>query len=580
MSYSKDFKIFCHVKITETNLKYIQEIDRYFEKSFPDQVYVISKPLVGSYEYDYDYGTLIVLSPNHKIVFIDLLNKQDSFDNFVDDFIHDVGSISDTYDYMKHIGRPRKWKDGYTLVKSISEGSITDILDESKVTDPNEKRIIELLISLLIGSINNVDQIGIEYPTSLLEKVKRNIILFDSDQTSFIFSDFNEKIISVQGLSGTGKTELLLHKLKELYLNNDNDRIFFTCHNKALANKLLKRVPEFFNFMKVQKQIQWNERLWVNRAWGSKQDPDSGLYSFLCDFYQVPFQRFSKGIGYEDIFNDMYEYLKKISPENFKPALDYILVDERQDFPDVFFEVCKLVTSKKVYVAGDIFQDIFGNTQDSNLGVDLILNKCYRTDPNTLMFAHGVGLGLFDDRKLNWFSDDYWGKIGYTISRKNNSEVHLKRTPVRRFDELNNTDSTVIVNNTSSSEVIKALKEIKSEHPSVSPGDIAIIILDSNSAIYDYMAQLEFIINSELGLKVNHAIDTKREKDDAIYLTNPNNVKGLEFPFVICITSKILNTYKYRNILYTMMTRSFIKSYLLVNDTNNLKEQIILFTLF
>ena len=60
--------------------------------------------------------------------------------------------------------------------------------------------------------------------------------------------------------------------------------------------------------------------------------------------------------------------------------------------------------------------------------------------------------------------------------------------------------------------------------------------------------------------------------ENSLYISNPNNIKGLEFPYVICVTGGIQNTYKYRNILYTMLTRSFIQSYLLLNPTKNLEE--------
>lgn len=45
---------------------------------------------------------------------------------------------------------------------------------------------------------------------------------------------------------------------------------------------------------------------------------------------------------------------------------DYILVDESQDFPEVFFEVCKKVVRHKVYMAGDVFQDIFDSVKRRN----------------------------------------------------------------------------------------------------------------------------------------------------------------------------------------------------------------------
>jgi hypothetical protein len=110
------------------------------------------------------------------------------------------------------------------------------------------------------------------------------------------------------------------------------------------------------------------------------------------------------------------EYIENI--ENFTYAFDYILVDERQDFPDIFFKLCEKITQHKVYIAGDVFQDIFDNISDTELNVDIVLNRCYRTDPRTLMFAQAIEMGLFEDKKLNWLSDDYWQICGYTIKRK------------------------------------------------------------------------------------------------------------------------------------------------------------------
>lgn len=64
--------------------------------------------------------------------------------------------------------------------------------------------------------------------------------------------------------------------------------------------------------------------------------------------------------------------------EEINPYFDYILIDEAQDFPDEFIELCKMVTSKTVYLAGDIFQDIF-EMQELASEPDFSLNKVYRT---------------------------------------------------------------------------------------------------------------------------------------------------------------------------------------------------------
>jgi len=75
---------------------------------------------------------------------------------------------------------------------------------------------------------------------------------------------------------------------------------------------------------------------------------------------------------------------------------------------------------------------------------------------------------------------------------------------------------------------------------------------------------LEVKIQQEIGWAVNKAYETKEKINNAVFISNRNNVKGLEFPFVICITKSIKDSSSYRNSIYTMLTRSFIKSFLLI----------------
>jgi len=561
-----------HIQENDINRDLIQKIRDYSKENSEQQIYLISAPLSEKYSYPYEQNAIVILSPKYKIIFIDLTNKPEKFNEYYNDFIEDLSYISDKYKYKEHIGRPRKWKREITSKEVLDKIISIEDLFANNYLQQDLHRVGELLISLLVGSINDIEKVGAEKPELLLEKVKRNIILFDGEQTRFIYQKFANKTVSIQGLSGTGKTELLLHKLKELYITEKDPKIFFTCHNIALANTLKARIPSFFNFMKVEKQIEWNSKLWVDRAWGSGGDPNSGLYSYISNFYNFPFLRFSYTNNYNKIFNQALEYINAIDEDSFTYAFDYILIDERQDFPNVFFDLCEKITRKKVYIAGDIFQNIFENTLDVELEVDVILNRCYRTDPRTLMFAHSVGLGLFEEKKLNWFEDSYWEAIGYNINRKGSKQVELTREPIRRFEDLKleNFKSTIIENSTNVNKVIEILNSIKTQHESVQPEDIAIIILDGHQQVYKYIDTLCYTINKELGWKVNRAIETKSKTENAIYVTNSNNVKGLEFPFVLCITGSIKNTYKYRNILYTMLTRSFIQSYLLVESEKGL----------
>ena len=572
-------RLYISCKETSKNKSVIDKFNSYLlQEDSTTQIYIITAPLGGKYTYKYEENVLVILIPKHKIIFLNLSNERSpDFENYYEDFIEDLASISDKYEYKGYIGRPRDWKENNTAkanLEDFNKGSLKEFLTSFELKDSKEQRIGEYLISLLIGSINDIQQKGIEVPETLLEKVKKNIVLFDGDQTRFIYREFSNKIVTIQGLSGTGKTELLLHKLKDIYLKEKNSKIFFTCHSVALANTLKERVPSFFNFMKVDEQIEWKKRLWVSRAWGSQKDINSGLYSYICNFYNIPFLGFGYNVDYNKIFSEALDFLNNIPSEDFEYAFDYILVDERQDFPEVFFKVCEKVAKEKVFIAGDVFQDIFENLDKKQLEVDIILNKCYRTDPRTLMFAHSVGLGLFEKNKFNWFDDEGWRALGYILERDDNNELYLTREPIRRFEDIetDNFESVEIVTSTHTNKIVSIINKIIAKDKNTKPDDISIILLDDNKKIYQYIDTLSNNINTAFNWTVNRGYETKQKIENTLYISNPNNIKGLEFPYVICVTGGIQNTYKYRNILYTMLTRSFIQSYLLLNPTENLEE--------
>lgn len=250
-----------NIEETDINRDIISQIKEYIENNPTEQIYLITAPLgENKYSYKYEKNAMVILSPKHKIIFLDLLDNEYDFEEYYEDFIEDLASISDKFNYKEYIGRPRKWKKELIETKVKKDDfNIENLLNQNKI-DNHLERNIELIISLLIGSINDIEKIGVEQPTSLLEKVKNNIILFDGEQTRFIYQKLDKKRVSIQGLSGTGKTELLLHKLKEIYTAEEESKTFFTCHNIALANTLKSRIPNFFNFMKVEKQIQWNQQ--------------------------------------------------------------------------------------------------------------------------------------------------------------------------------------------------------------------------------------------------------------------------------------------------------------------------------
>ncbi|MDR1976498.1 MAG: ATP-binding domain-containing protein, partial [Campylobacteraceae bacterium] len=101
------------------------------------------------------------------------------------------------------------------------------------------------------------------------------------------------------------------------------------------------------------------------------------------------------------------------------------------------------------------------------------------------------------------------------------------------------------------------------------PDDIAIMFPDDSKDMYKIFELLEREIKEKLDWEVNKSYETKEKLDKKIFFSNKNNVKGLEFSFVICITIGLDRSLSFRNTLYMMLTRSFLKTYmLLVEDYN------------
>lgn len=571
-----ELHVFGHQDVIDAIAKYANE-----QKL---QMYLLKSPL-GNKKYVYaDKDSFILLSPHHKITFITCRGILDNvFEDYYEDVIEDIGAISDKFLYKEYIGRTREWKEKLTR-KVLSESllkNINQFYNEAYVEDVVIRRKLELVISLFIGSINDITNVSLDEPKEILDKVKHKIQLFDGDQTNFIYGSLDKKVVTIQGLSGTGKTELLLHKLKELYTENESNRIFFTCHNKILAKNLHERIPAFFNFMKIEQQIEWNRRLWCSNAWGSQGDRDSGLYRYICYFYGISFYTYSQGNSFLQVCQLALQELKKKKEEEgdeWKYAFSYVLVDESQDFDDIFVELCLLVTEKQVYIAGDIFQSIFEDASNHSTEPDFLLSRCYRTDPKTLMFAHALGMGLFESRKLWWLDKKEWQECGYDVQETDGKYI-LTREPIRRFEDLGDDYDSVRIYSTEqfANGIVFIIKDLIKENPTISVNDIGIILLDDKDYIYDLMTDIGDAIKQQLKWNVNVAYLSKEKVKNALFISNRNNVKGLEFPFVICVTKQITSSSKYRSALYTMLTRSFLRSYLLLqrSDNEGIRKEIL-----
>ncbi|WP_447017858.1 DEAD/DEAH box helicase [Shewanella algae] len=538
------------------------------------QLYILTKPLSKD-DFKYNYSEAVVIfSMGWKPCFVNLGEDQEKFEEFVDDFIDDIGFLAEKYEYRKKLGRKRNWETLKFCTK-LSDLEFTNLV----LNNPVEKRVADLLTSLVIGSINDINTINLE-PGNLLDKIKSKIVIFDTDQTDFVFKMGAGKRFVIQGLAGSGKTELLLHKIKEIYSNEESARIAFTCFNKILASDMRSRIPQFFNFMKVERQIEWDKKLFCFQSWGSYSQPCSGMYRYICHKYDIPFGTFASG-SLNDLSKSAIEAIKSKYNniiDDIEHIFDYTFIDESQDFGEHFIELCELVTAKKLFVAGDVFQNIFRTIDENVLRADLLLKRCYRTDPKNLMFSHSLGMGLFETPVLRWPKLHEWDACGYKYDEVD-GRARVSRAPLSRFEDIPAEFKSTYLhtenkNKSIASNIMDIVMDIKNRYESVQQGDIAVLFVDKSNYIYNSIKELSNMIAEAFNWKVNISYESKTSDHSKFFISNLNNAKGLEFPFVICYSHQLRSSSSYRNGLYTMMARSFLESHLVLGS-NSANDQII-----
>jgi len=179
---------FLQAEKNDHNSNFIEALERHAESN-NQQIYVIDRPL-GDRKYTYDYiDRLIMLAPGHKTVLMDFGTNKDKFEEFVDDFTEDLASISDKFQYKSIIGRSRYWWDKLIAVEKYhtSQLNTSEFLSKFKTRDSRDKKSEELLISLLTGSINDIEQVKADVPDNILDKVKQKIVLFDGDRPDKVY---------------------------------------------------------------------------------------------------------------------------------------------------------------------------------------------------------------------------------------------------------------------------------------------------------------------------------------------------------------------------------------------------------
>ena len=193
------------------------------------------------------------------------------------------------------------------------------------------------------------------------------------------------------------------------------------------------------------------------------------------------------------------------------------------------------------------------------------------------MFAHSLGMGLFEKNKISWLNEEGWEACGYEVQKDENNYI-LTRSPLRRFEDLDlENENTVEIFSLKKDndkqeyavKIFEIIEEIAQKFSTVSPNDIAVIFLEDTRYNYELMDIVAHLIDKLLNWKTNKGYETKKKIENTVFISNKNNIKGLEFPFIICVSTDIISSNLIdRNALYMIITRSFLKTYFLFSDRN------------
>lgn len=500
------------------------------------------------------------------------------------DFINDIAD-KDYFSKIKEFIQNCKASD--ITGEQIDE--IDSILEGTSVFNRKRERILEE------GKTRN----------DLIKKSLIQTFKLDSTQRSVALQVPNGPQ-RIRGLAGTGKTIILSMKAALTHISNEKFKILFVFNTQSMYNQITSNI-EKYTIEEASKAPDWNQ-LKVLHAWGGRRR--EGLYSFLCSQYGLSPKTLYETKHVSDPYQYIFlDFLTKKKDE-IVPIFDMVLIDEAQDFPPAFFETIYHIAKdpKRIIWAYDEFQSLnelkisepeslFGlnnegipnlnndsikGQYDDGIDKDYMLPNSYRNPRKVLVYAHGLGLGLYSKNAKVPMQDKYsWEARGYKILQPEDKnkfeendhiiverpEKYSKNILEKLIDESSHFSSEKIITfrkfDTVNQELEFVINGIRSliTKDKIEPEEIVVISLDKSLAKnhFDYVRSK---LNSYGVLSITPGFvensDLFKEKG-RITLTTAFRAKGNEANIVFVINSqKVISdpTLRERNALFVSITRT------------------------
>lgn len=471
---------------------------------------------------------------------------------------------------------------------------LQELLMVSRPETAIPKELFNTIRAALSGSaaVKQKKERGIKRQNSMggiLTDIENHLASFDIEQTQAydIDVDLPQRI---RGLAGSGKTVILTYKAAKFHAEHPEANILYTYYTKALGGSIHDGIERAFKSYGRNKKVDWS-KITICHGWGSSSY--EGVYSKACadnGYVPMSFREAAMVAGKKGAFSYACASLLK---KELAPQYDLILIDEGQDFPKEFYQLCyKLRRTNRICWAYDEFQNIFDTTiqnerdtfgynkdgqpyvdfgENYNGIQDIALKRCYRTPRISLISAFSLGLGIYNSKVLQRLESNHqWEALGFEVkegeSKTGNKMVISrpeKNTPSYSNDKFKG-DSLLIYKFGNFHDECKAIAQMIAKYINEEdclPTDVCVICIDRKS-VGSYLNQISILLKNE-GIQSYMLLDsstTEFFKEGHVTLSTVNKAKGNECGVVIiCGVDAVFDNpfnVVLRDMLFTSMTRT------------------------
>ncbi len=453
------------------------------------------------------------------------------------------------------------------------------------------RSILEGAKALARSSLRRVSDPAKSPAAAALRSLEEEISKFDSEQRSVALTSLACPQ-RIRGLAGSGKTVILAMKAAMAHIENPESRILVTYYTRSLKHHLESSITKFYRHF-ADGDPDW-KKIDVQHGWGQRRLP--GVYREAC----VRSDQIPLSFGDAKSQRNPFDYVCKrlVASGKVKPYYDLVLIDEGQDFPEGFYQLCYFLTKghrdrKQIVWAYDELQDIFdvhvrtseelfGKDKDGEPRIslkrsrpdeattnDFVLSKCYRNQREVLVLAHATGFGLYGQPVQMLQNREHWEDVGYEIGDgplRTGREISIHRPSRNSPTSLEQTKQRPLIKvesfATFDDEVENCAQEFKKFiEEGLEPHDLLAITIDDRSA-RAYLSSLSSRL-AELGISANNIIADKFNEppfviEGKVTLSTVYRAKGNEAALVSVLGCDAipLDRRTTRNRIFTALTRT------------------------